>query len=162
MVLTDILAGERVGLSRQGSGPASKEAALLALADLLSRGSGVTSNEFLRVLDERESLQTTGIGDGVAIPHGALDALEQQVAALLVCPDGVPFDSIDGRPARILFAVVGPKRASTEHLKTLARVSRLLRDASFREKLLSASDGGEAFELVRAAEDVRGGGDATP
>lgn len=113
------------------------------------------SAEYYRVLCEREVLQSTGIGDGVAIPHGALDALEAQRAALLVCPDGLPFDAIDGRPVRILFAVVGPKRTTGEHLKTLARVSRLLRDAAFREKLLLAKEGTQAWALVRQAETER-------
>lgn len=155
MVLTDILVGDRVGVARGGKGLVSKDDALTAVAGLLARGSALAPADFRRVLAEREALQSTGIGDGVAIPHGALDQLDQQVAALFVCPDGVAFDSIDGNPAKILFAVVGPKRATAEHLKTLARVSRLLRDPSFRERLLAADDAAAAFELIRAAEDAR-------
>jgi nitrogen PTS system EIIA component len=163
MILTDILSNERVRVALGGSDMKTKDAALHALAELLGTGapaagpSGAapTSLDFYRVLSEREALQSTGIGDGVAIPHGAVESLAGQVAAVLICPEGVPFEAIDGRPVRILFAVVGPKRATGEHLKTLARISRLLRDSSFREKLLSSSDQKEAYALIRSAEEGR-------
>jgi PTS system nitrogen regulatory IIA component len=159
MILTDILSNERVRVALGGSDVKTKDAALHALAELLGGGSssrgGPSSLDFYRVLSEREALQSTGIGDGVAIPHGAVESLSGQVAAVLICPEGVPFDAIDNRPVRILFAVVGPKRATGEHLKTLARISRLLRDSSFREKLLSSSDRNEAYALIRSAEEGR-------
>jgi PTS system nitrogen regulatory IIA component len=158
MILTDILASERVGVARGDSAPASKDAAIRTLARLLAAGHAhAGEGELYRVLDEREALQSTGIGDGVAIPHGAVEGLDRQLAALLICPDGVPFDAIDDRPVRILFAVVGPKRASGEHLKTLARVSRLLRDGDFRERLLASTEAAAAYELVRRAEEGRSG-----
>src|SRR4051794_14029640 len=129
MILTEILSSDRVRVATRGSDLKSKDDALRALAELLGSGlSTPTGGDFYRVLCEREGLQSTGIGDGVAIPHGALENLGAQLAALLICPDGVPFDAIDGHPVHILFAVVGPKRATGEHLKTLARISRLLRD----------------------------------
>jgi nitrogen PTS system EIIA component len=159
MILTDILSSERVRVAVAGSDLKTKDSALRVLGELLGSGEGAgtdgASADFYRVLSEREALQSTGIGDGVAIPHGALESLTRQLAAVLVCPDGVPFDAIDGRPVRILFAVVGPKRATGEHLKTLARISRLLRDPGFREKLLSTADRLEAFDLIRSAEEGR-------
>jgi PTS system nitrogen regulatory IIA component len=156
MILTDILTSERVRVAPPGSNVKSKDDALHALAELLGTGpANATALDFYRVLCEREGLQSTGIGDGVAIPHGALDNLTGQLAALLVCPDGVPFDAIDGHSVFILFAVVGPKRATGEHLKTLARISRLLRDRSFREKLLASADRAQAFSLIRSAEEGR-------
>jgi nitrogen PTS system EIIA component len=108
----------------------------------------VQSEEVERVLVEREHLQSTGVGGGVAIPHGAIDRIEQLVGAVLLCPDPIPFDAIDNEPVSILFAVIGPKRKTGEHLKTLARVSRLLRNEDFRERLLKAPDGKTAFELM--------------
>lgn len=157
MILTDILSSERVRVAVAGSDLKTKDGALRVLGELLGAGDPLpaASAEFYRVLSEREALQSTGIGDGVAIPHGALEHLNRQLAAVLVCPDGVPFDAIDGRPVRILFAVVGPKRATGEHLKTLARISRLLRDPGFREKLLSTGDRQEAYALIRSAEEGR-------
>lgn len=161
MVLTDILPSERVCVAREGRID-TKEAALLRLAELLvangekeKEKEELRSSEFFRILREREALQSTGIGDGVAIPHGSLEGLKAQRAALLVCPEGLPFDAIDGLPVRILFAVVGPRRTTGEHLKTLARVSRLLRDVTFREKLLLARKNSEAWALVRQAESGR-------
>lgn len=156
MILTDILSCERVRVAPRGSELKSKDDALHALADLLGLGvpnpSGV---DFYRVLCEREALQSTGIGDGVAIPHGALENLSGQTAALLICRDGVSFEAINQAPVYIMFAVLTPKRATGEHLKTLARISRLLRDAAFREKLLAAGDRVEAYGLIRSAEEGR-------
>ncbi|MET0595048.1 MAG: PTS sugar transporter subunit IIA [Polyangiaceae bacterium] len=156
MILTDILSSERVRVAARGAGVQSKDEALRALAALLGSGASTPGEaDFYRVLVEREALQSTGIGDGVAIPHGALENLTGQLAALLICPDGVPFDAIDGAPVYILFAVLTPKRATGEHLKTLARISRLLRDISFRQKLLAAADGRQAHGLIRLAEEGR-------
>jgi PTS system nitrogen regulatory IIA component len=155
MILTDILSTDRVRVARAEE-VRSKDDALQALATLLGFGlSSPSGAEFYRVLGEREALQSTGIGDGVAIPHGALENVVGQLAALLICPEGVPFDAIDGRPVFILFAVVGPKRATGEHLKTLARISRLLRDPAFRQKLLASTDQKEAHSLIRSAEEGR-------
>jgi nitrogen PTS system EIIA component len=156
MILTDILSSERVRVAVRGSGVQTKDDALRALSALLGAGASSPGEaDFYRVLVEREALQSTGIGEGVAIPHGALENLPGQVAALLICPGGVPFDAIDNAPVNILFAVLTPKRATGEHLKTLARISRLLRDTSFRTKLLGAVDGRQAHGFIRMAEEGR-------
>jgi PTS system nitrogen regulatory IIA component len=159
MRLTELLTPTRVGIERPGpsahaasSGHFDKPHALARLAMMLATGAPVASAEVERVLVERESLQSTGIGEGVAIPHGALPQLESQCAALLIVPDGVGFDAIDGLPVTILFAVIGPKRATGEHLKTLARVSRLLRNKGFRDQLVGAGDAQVAYDLIAAEE----------
>src|SRR5260370_27733654 len=141
MQLTDLLTAERVA-SRHSRGTQllDKAEVLETLAQLLSRGSQVDAVSVRRVLSEREQLQSTGIGEGVAIPHGALPQLEAQYASLLIVPEGVEFAAVDGLAVNILFAVIGPKRATGEHLKTLARVSRLLRNKAFRERLVAAED----------------------
>jgi PTS system nitrogen regulatory IIA component len=152
MRLTEILAEDRVLLAR---GLADKPAALNAIAQLLAKGAGVGAPAVLSVLEEREGLQSTGIGDGVAIPHGFLGELAAQVAALVVVPEGVAFDAIDGRPARIILGVIGPKRgmhAQVEHLRILARVSKVLREVGLRDKIVKAADAKSAFELVREAD----------
>jgi PTS system nitrogen regulatory IIA component len=155
MHLTDLLTSSRVAIRRdEGNGHNfSKSDALALLASLLATGSAqVQRANVERVLVEREQLQSTGIGDGVAIPHGALSELDAQVASLLIAPDGVDFAAIDGHKVTILFAVVGPKRATGEHLKTLARVSRLLRNKGFREQLVAAADAGAAYDLIAKEE----------
>jgi nitrogen PTS system EIIA component len=150
MGVCEILSPIQVSVANEAEGLVrSKAEALLRLATLLARGSGeVDSAEIERVLADRERLQSTGVGGGVAIPHGAIDRIERLVGAVLLCPEPIEFDAIDKEPVSILFAVIGPKRQTGEHLKTLARVSRLLRNESFREKLLMSPNGKSAFELM--------------
>jgi PTS system nitrogen regulatory IIA component len=168
MRLTDLLTPDRVAIEHQRAGggassgdvraqtPADadfdKNKALRLLSRLLANGAKVDTQEVERVLLEREGLQSTGIGDGVAIPHGALPQLENQCAALLICPEGLDFAAIDGMKVNILFAVIGPKRATGEHLKTLARVSRLLRNKEFRQQLVHAADARAAYALIDTEE----------
>jgi PTS system nitrogen regulatory IIA component len=157
MHLTDLLTADRVAIERP-NGAVSKAAAfdkpqsLTVLARLLAQGTKVSARDIEQVLVDREALQSTGIGEGVAIPHGALTQLDQQCAALLIVPDGVDFAAIDGTKVNILFAVIGPKRATGEHLKTLARVSRLLRNKSFRDRLVASQNADSAYDLIATEE----------
>ncbi len=81
-----------------------------------------------------------------------MEGLDRLIGAVLLCPAAIEFEAIDSAPVSILFAVIGPKRATGEHLKTLARVSRLLRDDHFRARLLRAPSGPAAFEMLAAEE----------
>jgi PTS system nitrogen regulatory IIA component len=154
MRLTDLLGAERVLLCHNSEGdPLDKPAAIKLLAGILARGSSVQTSDVEQVLTERERLQSTGIGEGVAIPHGALPQLETQHAGLLIVPEGMDFAAIDGLDVNIIFAVIGPKRATGEHLKTLARVSRLLRNRAFRDRLVAAPDSKAAYDLLSAEEE---------
>ncbi len=155
MRLTEILTAERVVVAGQSNPVRNKTEAIERLAQLLARGTQRDAPSIHKVLADREELQSTGIGDGVAIPHGSLDTLDQQTAAMVLCPEGIDFDSIDGRPARIVIGVVGPKRATGEHLRMLARISRLLRDGAFRDRLLVSLDGPSAFMVIRSEEESR-------
>ncbi|MDP9002237.1 MAG: PTS sugar transporter subunit IIA [Myxococcota bacterium] len=157
MRLIELLAQERVAIRHNAGGAQSidKAAVIKQLAQMLASGGRVDVHEVERVLSEREQLQSTGIGEGVAIPHGALAQLQTQYATLLIVPEGVEFVAIDGLAVTILFAVIGPKRATGEHLKTLARVSRLLRNKTFRDRLVSAADAREAYDLIVAEEGER-------
>lgn len=154
MGVCDILSRDRVSVAGvEGERARSKSDALRRLSVLLARGQSVaTAEEIERVLEERERLQSTGIGGGVAIPHGNVDSLDRLMGAMLLCPKPIEFDAIDGAPVTILFALIGPKRATGEHLKMLARASRLLRDDVFRASLLAAPSGAAAFEMLLAAE----------
>ncbi|GAC1353293.1 MAG: PTS IIA-like nitrogen regulatory protein PtsN [Polyangiales bacterium] len=149
----EILSEDRVVLTK---GMADKAAALDAVATLLAKGTSTHNVASVRaVLAEREGLQSTGIGEGVAIPHGFLAELSAQVAALVVVPDGVAFDSIDERPAKIILGVVGPKKgmhAQVEHLRILARVSKVLREPTLRERILAATDAKAVYEIIREAD----------
>jgi nitrogen PTS system EIIA component len=154
MGVSEILTIEHVSVAGPAEGVVtSKREAIHRLAVLLSRRqSVVTAEEIEQVLNERERLQSTGVGGGVAIPHGSIDRLERTLGAVLLCPKPIDFDAIDGAPVSILFAVVGPRRATGEHLKTLARVSRLLRDDHFRGRLVAAPTGRDAYNLIAAEE----------
>jgi PTS system nitrogen regulatory IIA component len=159
MRLSELLTEERVAIGHndglRADHPLDKPAALRALAQMLARGAKADPAVVERVLTEREQLQSTGIGEGVAIPHGALQQLESQFAALLIVPEGLDFTAIDGLAVNILFAVITPKRATGEHLKTLARVSRLLRSKGFRERLVGAQGSKEAYDLIATEEGDR-------
>jgi nitrogen PTS system EIIA component len=154
MGVCDILSRDRVAVAGIDCELArSKNDALKRLSVLLARGQSlITTDDVERVLTERERLQSTGVGGGVAIPHGSVDGLERLVGAVLLCPQAIEFEAIDGAPVSILFAVIGPKRATGDHLRTLARVSRLLRDDGFRARLLRAPNGAAAYDMLAAEE----------
>ena len=149
MRLSDIITSDRILVDRDGT-IQNKAEALRALSQLLGSAVSAPEEEVLTLLLEREQLQSTGIGDGVAIPHSALENAEAQAAALLLFPKGIDFESIDGKPVHIVFGVVGPKRATGEHLRTLARISRLLRDEATRKQLAHAEGSQSAYELIEA------------
>ncbi len=140
----------RVAAARDGdSAVRDKSEALERLARLLASGDErLDAKTIEELLVRREDQQSTGVGGGVAIPHAAVENLDRIIGAVLLCPGPIQFDAVDGLPVSILFAVIGPRRSVGEHLKTLARVSRLLRDDQFRARLVGAPDGPAAFELI--------------
>lgn len=145
-MLADLLDPERV---RIGLAISDKEAALRAVASLLCMPEGVVNEEIVYdVLLERERLASTGIGSGVAIPHGRYDGVDELRAAVAVCPVGVDFDAVDRLPVRILVGIVGPRSMPQKHLAALAGVSRVLRDDGKRDALLKAADNAEAYRVL--------------
>lgn len=154
MRLIDILAEERIMVDASGSVIRDKSAVLRLLASLLAPAVELDTAVVERLLMDREELQSTGIGDGVAIPHASADAATRQAGAVLVCPRGVPFDAIDGQPVEIVFGVLGPRRATGEHLRTLARISRLLRDEATRLQLKRTTNPIEAYGLIEAHDEA--------
>ena len=110
----------------------------------------IEADRLLEVLLEREALQSTGIGEGVAIPHGKMAGLDRLVASFARSPGGIDFESIDGRPTQHFFLLVVPEHSGGQYLKALARISRFFRDAAFRQQLVEA----ESLEdVVRAIEE---------
>lgn len=150
MLLTDILNEQRVTTRLVAS---TKDDALLALAQLFSGDDpNLQASAVHEVLRERERLASTGVGSGVAIPHGRISSLEQLRAAVAISPGGIPFDAIDGAPVRIIVGVLAPQHHTGDHLRVLARVSRLLRSAQVREHLLDARDAHAAFDVIARAD----------
>lgn len=113
----------------------------------------IDAERLVNVLWERERLGSTAIGDGIAIPHGKLPGLKGVLGAFGRHRAGVDFDSLDGKPTRLFFVLVAPEDSVGQHLKALARVSRLLKDASFRERLISAPDRAALFRLIREEDE---------
>ena len=106
------------------------------------------------VLEEREKLGSTGIGEGVAIPHGKLAGLPSLSASFGVSRGGVDFDAIDGKRTHLFFALVAPENSAGLHLKALARISRLFKSSTFRDSILAAKTSADIYNLI-AQEDLK-------
>lgn len=133
----DILGIDAVTTSLTAS---SKEGAISELARLLGRSIGTDPDPIRRVLGERERLASTGVGSGVAIPHGRLGVIPGLRAALAIHRAGIHFEAIDGEPVHIFVAIVGPDSDPSAHLRLLARTSRILREESARRALIATVD----------------------
>jgi PTS system nitrogen regulatory IIA component len=111
-------------------------------------------SRLVQALEDRERLNSTALGDGVAIPHGKLPGLKRVFAAFGRSRQGVDFQSLDGKPTHLFFLLVAPEDSAGAHLKALARISRLLKDEAFRVRLLQAADQHELWNTIRE-EDAR-------
>ncbi len=148
MKITDILVQDALILDLEST---EKPAVLEELASALAAAEpGLDRDQLLDVLTEREKLQSTGIGDGVAIPHGKMPGLARLVASFVRSRAGVDFESIDGQRTNLFFLLVVPEHAGGQHLKALARISRFFRDAEFRKALEEAES---REDVVRAIQD---------
>lgn len=137
---------------------ATKPDVLLELARALAKDDAdFPAGSVERVYDvllERERLSSTGIADGVAIPHGKYPGLTSLKAVLGIHPDGLDFAAIDGQPSRIFFVLVAPENSAGLHLKALARISRLFKEAALRQRVLEAGDAAAVYKVI-ADEDAR-------
>ena len=150
MTLLDILSPRSVLVGLQGE---TKEEIIEELVDSLESGAVVTDREkVLQAVVEREKIMSTGIGDGIAIPHGKSDAVTRLAAALGIHKRGVDFEALDGEPAYVFFLLVSPANVSGPHIKALARISRLLKNDDFKKRLISAADAAEIMRLIEAEE----------
>jgi PTS system nitrogen regulatory IIA component len=115
---------------------------------------GIHAGELLKALLEREKLGSTGIGNGIAIPHGKLGGLSDIILVFARSTAGVPFEAIDGKPVHLIFLLVAPANSTGGHLKALARLSRLLKNDAFRRTLLTAPTAPDILNAI-ANEDKR-------
>lgn len=147
MKITDLLSPDMVIADLKG---ATKPEVLNELAKAMAaRYPEIKLSDLTAVLAERERLGSTAIGDGIAIPHGKLRGVTKIIGAFGRHQRGVDFDSLDGGPSQLFFVLVAPEDSASLHLKALARVSRLLKEASFRARLLAAKDGAELYTLIK-------------
>lgn len=124
------------------------------LVELLVGGNG-TAPDVLQAVLERERQFPTGIGYGVAVPHGKTPALAHLVAVAGTAPAPVPYETVDGEPVRLFFLLAGPESQAGAHVKALSRISRLVRREPIRARLLAARDAAEFYSILCEAE--RGG-----
>ncbi len=126
----------------------AKSASIRELVALLKKTGAITNEHAVaEVVLEREELGTTGIGEGIAVPHGKSDAVDKLVAAFGRSERGISFESMDNQPVHLLFLLVAPKDVAGPHLMALARISRLLKNRDFRRSLMDASDKAELLKL---------------
>ncbi|MBI4409105.1 MAG: PTS sugar transporter subunit IIA [Gemmatimonadetes bacterium] len=160
MLLTDLLAPERIKIPLVA---ATKSELLEELVQLLTRADRVEDpGDVLRAVREREAVLSTGIGNGVAIPHGKSSAVPELRLAAGRTAEPVDFDALDGQPVRLLFLLVGPETDAAPHIKALSRISRLLRQEPVRQRLIAARDAGEFYRALSEAEGVLAPRSASP
>ncbi len=132
----------------------SKGEVLAELAqNVIDRHPALDRQDLLRILNEREKLGSTGIGDGIAIPHGKLRQVNELICAFGRSREGVDFSSLDGRPVHLFFLLIAPENAAAVHLKALARISRILRDPAVRNALMAAEDVRELFRIFQEQDN---------
>lgn len=152
MQLTEILTPDRIKIPLQST---TKGELLGELVGIIADSSSVSDPEaVLRAVREREEVLSTGIGNGVAIPHGKSPSVEELVLAAGVTTAPVDFEALDGQPVSLFFLLVGPESAAGQHVKALSRISRLLRRESFRQRLVAASSAEEFHQILHQAEEA--------
>ena len=135
-----------------------KEEVIRELVQLLVRAGSIKDKDVAKLVQtllKRESLGSTGIGQGVAIPHGKSDCVSRLIAAFGVSKAGVPFESLDGEPVHLFFLLVAPEDSAGPHLKALARISRLLKDKHFRDTLRTAKDERSLVKIIHGEDEHR-------
>jgi PTS system nitrogen regulatory IIA component len=126
-----------------------KNGVLEELAEVISnREPSVNKRDLVRVLVERERLGSTGIGDGVAIPHGKLNGIKHPLISFGRSNKGLDFDSMDGQTAYLFFLLVAPENSSSVHLQVLARIAKILKNGTFRKKLMEARTREEIYQTI--------------
>lgn len=155
MKITDFLRERAITVNLAA---ADKDGVIRELVHLLVKAGEikpVEEEKLSPILLAREALGSTGIGQGVGIPHGKSNCVKELIAAFGLSKRGVNFDSLDGEPAHIFFLLVAPEDSAGPHLKALARISRLLKDRFFRESLKEAKDEKQILRIIQQ-EDQKG------
>ena len=135
-VIDDLKAGDKKGVLEELSKIITEQETYLDKSTLL------------HVLLDRERLGSTGIGDGVALPHGKLQGLDKMLISFGRSNNGLDFDSIDSKPAYLFFLLLAPENAAGIHLKSLAKISRMLKNGNFRRRLIEAKSKEEIYNII--------------
>lgn len=150
MMLSELLNPNAISLRLKGR---AKREVLVEMVDLLESSHGFASQgEILDRVLRRETLMTTGLFPGAAIPHGKARSVDRMAAACGLSPEGVEFESEDGQPTHLFVLLVSPENATTPHVRLLANISRLLKDDAVRQGLLDARSPEEFLAVIRSGE----------
>ena len=153
MRISELLQKESIALGRK---PQDKADAIGQMVELLAKsGSLEDKKKFKQAILERERLSTTGIGEGIAIPHGKSSAVKRAALAAMVVPQGVDFASADGVPVHLLFMIAVPEEGAELHLEVLERLAAMLMDEDFRKRLTAAKDAAEFLHILSIEEEKR-------
>jgi len=153
MQILDFLTADAIKMSLESK---NKKDAIKEMVDLLVKtGKVKDKKKMVQTLFEREELGSTGIGQGIAIPHGKSETVSDLAAAFGLSSDGISFDSLDGEPVNIFFLLVAPEGAAGAHLKALARISSLLKDKYFRKSLLTAKTPEDVVKIIQEEEKLK-------
>ncbi len=151
MKITEFLNKNAIKIGLQST---EKEDSLKELVDVLAGVVDVGDKKaIVKSLIERENLGSTGIGQGIAIPHGKTDKVKELISVLAISKKGVNFEALDGEPVYIFFLLVAPKDAAGPHLKALAQISRMLRDTYFCDLLRRCETNEQVYDLIRKEEN---------
>lgn len=152
MTLTSLLDKQTILTELEVS---DKQELLNLMVDLLEhRVSEEQLSNIRQAVLQREEIMSTGVGKGLAIPHGKAAGLSESYASFALLADPIEFDSIDGEPVRIVFMLVGPESKNSVHIKLLSRISRLMNNESFRERLLECQTPSDVLDLFEADEQL--------
>jgi nitrogen PTS system EIIA component len=151
MKILDILGKEAIVPELKGN---TKKQILEELIDaLLEQKPQLDRERLMRVLLDRERLGSTGIGDGIAIPHGKLKDLDQLALSFGKSSQGVDFESMDGKPVHLFFLLVAPESCAGVHLRALAKIARLLKNGAVRKKLGTVTSRDEVYTVIQAEDE---------
>lgn len=151
MKILDILDKDSIVTELRGT---SKKQVLEELIEaLLERKPHLDRENLMRVLLERERLGSTGIGDGIAIPHGKLKDLDQLALSFGKSTNGIDFESMDGKPVHLFFLLVAPESCAGIHLRALAKIARLLKNGAVRKKLGAVSTRDEVYSVIQQEDE---------
>ena len=150
MKILDVLNTEAILV---GLNATDKMGVLDELVSPIASAAGLDHEELVRILMERERLGSTGIGGGIGIPHGKIKTLDSLVLGFGLSRTGVDFESMDGRPTHIFFLLITPENSTGLHLKLLARISRILKNDPFKEKLIKAEDRDDIIRIIQEEDE---------
>jgi mannitol/fructose-specific phosphotransferase system IIA component (Ntr-type) len=151
VLLSQLLTPQRIRVPIVGT---DKPAVLRELVEAVADRDAEQVEDLLGAVTEREAVLSTGVGYGVALPHGRSPRVDELRVSAGVSPRPIPYESLDGEPVRLFFLLVGPESEAGAHVKALSRITRLVRQQPLRERLLQAKSGEEFHRLLREAEGL--------